>query len=641
MLTRITVFAFVALTWLTACAGPRAGGPPRRRAPDQVFGTPTQVPDTTWGTHVLVVARSPEPDVRLWVGTYGRGIFVFRPDSAKWDRLTSGDSTAISWNFVNSFAFPDDSSIWYGTVGNGWGRSKDGGRTWRNWKFSELGPEWQYVIPDGLRNRGDTIYIATADGLRITSNDGSTYRCVQASSRIAGGSTARSVPCAEHLYTLPSEYVLSFDVAHNGDIWVGHLFGVAVSKDRGATWQNFTAAEGAPTTRVRSVLASDTLGMVWLATEREVYRRARPDSAFRRFDLKLPGWPEGLPGGIRAVYPAPGTDHPVIVTSFGMASADSEGTYRLFYLPAGDLWRPSADIWDMTWWGPPLWPVAGSQRGLNLILAGNQLPGVSFADAGAPITARDPVHEFFERPISDTDGNPHIDATYRYGSTMGGNFQQHQGVEFNNPAGTPVRAIGDGRVAFAGLAEAGANTVAILHDRRADDQHIYSVYYHNSSLEVRIGQRVAAGDVIARVGNTGRATNDHLHLEVHLAPSTDSAAIVNPQERYPKFTTNPQLWIRPLPGTGIVAGRVRDAEGKPVPGARVHGLVLPFPEETPYSFAETYRERAHSLRGYDEDFAVGDVPAGTYLLGVDIGETRVWRRVRVEAGRVTIVEFEP
>jgi murein DD-endopeptidase MepM/ murein hydrolase activator NlpD len=224
---------------------------------------------------------------------------------------------------------------------------------------------------------------------------------------------------------------------------------------------------------------------------------------------------------------------------------------------------------------------------------------------------------------------------------MGGNFQQHQGVEFNNPAGTPVHAIGAGVVAYAGPAEAGALTVAILHDRKAAGRNIYSVYYHNSSINVRPGMRVAEGDVIARVGNTGRATNDHLHLEVHAATGTDSAAIVNPQERFPRFTTNPQLWIRPLPGTGIVAGRVRDAQGNPVPGARIYGLVLPYPEETPYSFAETYRDRGHSAPGYDEHFAVGDVPAGTYLIGVDIGGQRVWRRVRVQADRVTFVEFAP
>ena len=602
---------------------------------------PTQVPDTTWGTHVLVVARA--PDNRLWVGTYGRGIFIFTPDSAKWTRLTtkSGDSTSISWNFVNSLAFPSDSSVWYGSVGNGWGRSADQGKTWRNWQLGELGPEWQYVIPDGLRNRGDTVYVATADGLRITHDGGDTWRCIQATPRIPGGSTAKSMPCAEQLNTLPTEYLLSFDIDPKGDIWVGHLFGASVSKDRGATWHTFTAAEGAPTTRVRAVSAYDTLGVVWLATEHELYKRARPDSAFRKVDIHMPGWPNGLPGGIRAVYPSPGTDWPVIVTSFGLAVADETGAYRLLYLPAGEQYRPAADIWDMTWWGPPIWPIAASGRGLNLILAGDQLPGVTTADPGETVQPRDPANSFFERPILPEEGNPYIDQTYRYGSTMGGEFQQHQGVEFNNPAGTPVHAIGDGVVVYAGPAEAGANTVAIRHDRQLNGKYLFSVYYHNVSLDVHVGQRVKTGDVISHVGNTGRATNDHLHLEVHVAPSTDSSAIVKAEERYPPFTTNPQLWIRPLPGTGIVAGRVRDAAGKPVPGARVYGLVLPFPEETPYSYAETYKEHAHSTPGYDEDFAVGDVPAGTYLLGVEINGVKVWRRVRVEADRVTFVEFSP
>src|SRR2546422_402704 len=138
---------------------------------------------------------------------------------------------------------------------------------------------------------------------------------------------------------------------------------------------------------------------------------------------------------------------------------------------------------------------------------------------------------------------------------MGGNFQQHQGVEFNNPDGTPVHAIGDGVVVFAGPAERGANTVAIRHDRRLKGLIIFSTYYHNAQLLVSVGQRVKAGDVIALVGNTGRATNDHLHLEIHVAPVDSVPLIVDPNERYPKYTVNPELWIRPLPGTGIVAGR--------------------------------------------------------------------------------------
>lgn len=640
MFARFSRFALLtSVVFASACSS--AARRPGPQDPMAAVIMPTQLPDSAWGTHVLIVGQA--PDMKLWVGTYGRGIFVFRQDSAKWERLTSkrGDSTSISWDFVNSLSFPNDSTVWYGTVGNGWGRSTNKGKTWKNWQFSQLGPEWQYVAPDGIRSRGDTVYIATADGLRITNDGGNTWRCIQGSPRIPGGSLAKSLPCAEQLNTLPTEYLLSIDLAPKGDIWVGHLFGVSRSTDHGATWHTFSAAEGAPTTRIRSVLAYDTLGVVWLATEDALYRRFRPDSAFRRMDIKLPGWPNGLPGGIRAVYPAPGSDWPVIVTSFGLASADMAGNYRLLYLPAGEQYRPAADIWDMTWYLPMFWPIGGSARGLNLILAGDQLPGAESADAGMPILARDPAQPFFERPIRDTEGSPYIDQTYRYGSTMGGNFQQHQGVEFNNPTGVPVHAIGDGVVVFAGEAEAGAKTVAIRMDRRLGDKYIFSVYYHNSSLDVHAGQHVATGDVISHVGNTGRATNDHMHLEVHVAPTPDSLPIVNAAERFPPFTTNPQLWIRPVRGAGIVAGRVRDAQGKPIPGTRVYGLVLPFPEETPYSFAETYRDKAHSAPGYDEDFAVGDVPAGTYLLGVEIGGVKVWRRVRVEAERVTFVEFSP
>jgi murein DD-endopeptidase MepM/ murein hydrolase activator NlpD len=224
---------------------------------------------------------------------------------------------------------------------------------------------------------------------------------------------------------------------------------------------------------------------------------------------------------------------------------------------------------------------------------------------------------------------------------MGGNFQQHQGVEFNNAAGTPVYAAADGLVVFAGGAEAGANTVAIRHDRGWEDQHVFSTYYHNSSLAVRAGQRVRAGDLIARVGNTGRATNDHLHFEVHVAPSPDSAAIVNPAERFPPFTRNPQLWLEPVTGTGVVAGRVFDAAGQPVPGARIYGLVVAYPEESPFSFAETYRERGHPDPAYDEHFAVGDVVPGDYVLATIVDGGMIWQRARVAAGMVTFVEFRP
>jgi murein DD-endopeptidase MepM/ murein hydrolase activator NlpD len=99
--------------------------------------------------------------------------------------------------------------------------------------------------------------------------------------------------------------------------------------------------------------------------------------------------------------------------------------------------------------------------------------------------------------------------------------------------------------------------VAIRHDPTvaADGRQyrIFSVYYHNSSLAARVGQQVQAGQLIARVGNTGRATNDHLHLEVHAAPSEDVDMVVDSLQRFPPFTTNPELWITPLPAWAIAS----------------------------------------------------------------------------------------
>ncbi|MGH7459603.1 MAG: peptidoglycan DD-metalloendopeptidase family protein [Longimicrobiales bacterium] len=593
---------------------------------------PEPLPDSSgFGTHVLALARG--PGGTLWVGTFGRGIYVMPRDSGHWERIAArpNDTTALAWNYVNSFGLTRDSTMWYGTVGNGFGRTRDRGRTWRNWTATQLGPEWQYVTADGIRTRADTVYIATADGLRMTWDGGQRWRCVQATNSVSGGAEARPDGCTERLNTLPSEYLIALDVAPDGTIWVGHLKGVSISKDQGRTWT--TPASRTPIdVRIRAI-SIDSVS-TWLAGE-TAYYHAEPGKPLELTEPRAPGWP-ALPGQARVLARLPGDTIPLVGLSFGLAAADPAGQFRIHYLPAGERFRPAADVWSVLWWGT--WPLSGTGTGIARILAGEFPPMSPPPRGGAPEAPRQPL---FARPIAAGDGNPFIDGTYRYGSTMGGNFQQHQGVEFNNPAGTPVRAVADGVVVFAGSAEAGSNTVAIQHDQRLDAQYVFSTYFHNSSLNVRSGQRVRAGEVIARVGNTGRATNEHLHLEIHVAPATDSAKIVHSDQRFPAHTVNPQLWLEPLPGTGIVAGRVLDANGQPVPGARVYGLVQPYPEETPLSFVETYQDRAHAHPLYNENFAIGDIPAGEYVIGTEIGGRKVWRRITVQAGRVTFVELRP
>jgi murein DD-endopeptidase MepM/ murein hydrolase activator NlpD len=243
------------------------------------------------------------------------------------------------------------------------------------------------------------------------------------------------------------------------------------------------------------------------------------------------------------------------------------------------------------------------------------------------------------------DEQPYIDQTYRYGSTMGGNFQQHQGIEFNAGGGTPVTAIASGDVVFAGRAEADALTVVIRHDRQLETEtgtyFVFSTYYHNTRLHVAVGDRVRPGDLISQIGNTGRATNDHLHMEIHATPYDSLRLVVDPNERYPRFTTNPELWIEPLPGTGIVAGQVWDGAGEPVQQARIYGLEKAEPQETPFSFVETYGDRTRGTPAYREHFAVSDVPPGDYVLTVDIDGALVARRVVVDPGKLTWVEFRP
>ena len=598
------------------------------------------LPDTSgFGVHVLALTRA--PDNALWVGTYGQGIFVLRPGAGSWEQIRhSSDTSAhsISWDFVHAFGFGPGGEIWYGTVGNGWGLSTDGGKTWTNWDFSQLGPEWQYVAPNGIVTRGDTVYIATADGIKLSWDHGASWF------EITDSLGAATAPHPWGGARIGSQYVLALAAGPSGDgsLWAGHLHGLARSSDGGRTWTEFPTPTRCPPSspgaecanRVRA-LAADSGGLVWVGTERGLYRL---DPA-RRSWLDKKGRP-ACP--VAPVVKGCRVDMaPIAALVRAAPGLVYAGTREGVYAGDGDALNVcdvSPAVTALVVLAPGSY-AAGRPNGLGMCRfdQGLTLVGVTYRERPDSDT-QGTRHTWFERPIAPGD-QPYIDQTYRYGATMGGNFQQHQGVEFNNADGTPVHAVGDGVVVFSGPAEQGANTLAIRHDRKLNGLFIYSVYYHNSKLLVPVGQRVKAGDVIALVGNTGRATNDHLHLEIHAAPLDSTSLVVDPNERYPRYTVNPELWIRPLPGTGIVVGQVWDGAGRPVPQARVYGLVKAEPQETPYAYAETYGERNHPDPEYREQFAVSDVEPGDYTLAVVVNGRRLTRRVRVEAGRVTWVVF--
>jgi len=86
---------------------------------------------------------------------------------------------------------------------------------------------------------------------------------------------------------------------------------------------------------------------------------------------------------------------------------------------------------------------------------------------------------------------------------------QHRGVDIKAPKGTPVRAAAAGTVAFSGRQSSYGRVIKIDHPNG-----LRTIYAHNSTNFVKAGQRVKAGAIIAAVGQTGRATTNHLHFEV-------------------------------------------------------------------------------------------------------------------------------
>jgi len=97
--------------------------------------------------------------------------------------------------------------------------------------------------------------------------------------------------------------------------------------------------------------------------------------------------------------------------------------------------------------------------------------------------------------------------TSRFGKRWG---RPHEGIDMAAPIGTPVFAASAGTVIYAGDRVRGyGNMVVVKHG--AD---MVTVYAHNSVLLVHSGDRVAVGQEIARVGDTGRSTGPHLHFEV-------------------------------------------------------------------------------------------------------------------------------
>ncbi len=245
-------------------------------------------------------------------------------------------------------------------------------------------------------------------------------------------------------------------------------------------------------------------------------------------------------------------------------------------------------------------------------------------------------HFWFERPIPP-QGQTAIARSYPYGSTQNGQREVHHGVEFENPQGTPVLAAAAGR---GGLCRRRPPDAAGLGARRFTEtwwcwnmllngETFFTLYGHLHRIAVSTGQHVQAGQALGESRRKRHAIGSHLHFEVRRGANDYFA------------TRNPELWLKPLEGTGVLAGRIVDERGQPVKGMvnvqRVENGTL---NSLSVGSAATYPPAGvNSDDDLRETFVLGELPAGEYRLSLVHLGVLYERIVPVEPGKLTFVNF--
>ena len=142
--------------------------------------------------------------------------------------------------------------------------------------------------------------------------------------------------------------------------------------------------------------------------------------------------------------------------------------------------------------------------------------------------------------------------------------RMHAGVDFKASYGTPIYAVTDGTVSFAGRHGGHGNYVKLAHGGG-----LGTGYAHMSRIAVSSGERVRRGQVLGYVGSTGLSTGPHLHYEMYR-----NGATVNPSNV--QFVTRAQL-----SGRELANFRARLAELQTItPGAALASLTPDTSEPT-------------------------------------------------------------
>jgi len=247
-------------------------------------------------------------------------------------------------------------------------------------------------------------------------------------------------------------------------------------------------------------------------------------------------------------------------------------------------------------------------------------------------------HFYFARPIAADEVNWPL-ADYRYGAQWpepGKEDVVHTGIDIDAPAGTPVLAAAPGKVVWVGFGLEGQEpnpadpyglAILIMHDFGYEGEHLETVYAHLSEADVIYGQEVTTGEKIGLVGDTGASTGPHLHFEVR---------VENPDGFY--TTRNPELWLVPPQGWGVLVGRIMKDNWTPLFLQEINVNSIANGDTW---LIKTYKDSPaiHSDDYYDENMVLSDLPAGDYEVSLKYNDIVYEQVVSIHPGMVTYLSF--
>lgn len=257
--------------------------------------------------------------------------------------------------------------------------------------------------------------------------------------------------------------------------------------------------------------------------------------------------------------------------------------------------------------------------------------GSTVYDVPLALTSHD--HFYFTHPLAIAN-NHHLNADYRYGYYYPEEDVVHTGIDIIGSRGDPVLAAAAGKVIFAGYGLLnGANStndpygmaVMIRHDFTFQGYTIYSVYAHLDKVTVNKGDWVETGTQVGVIGMTGNTSGPHLHFEIRIE-NQDGDKV-----------QNPELWIAPLVGYGILAGRVETSYGMLL---TTKNLWLKSLDSGKTQTLITYAPKTKQVDDYyQENFAVGDLPAGDYELSTYYNGVLYKQNIYIAPGAVNYIVF--